>query len=114
MKSERAYLLHILQRVARIQDDASQGKEAVFRSATLQDAILRNLQVLCESAQRISEESKARHPEVNWPGIAGLRNILVHDYLSVDFETIWGIVERDLPGLEAAVKHLLSEAEPSP
>jgi hypothetical protein len=44
----------------------------------------------------------------------GAQPKLVHDYLSVDFETIWGIVERDLPGLEAAVKHLLSEAEPSP
>lgn len=110
MRSERAYFLHILHCLGRIRDDASQGKEAVFRSATLQDAILRNLQVLCESAQRISEERKARHPEIDWPGIAGLRNVLVHDYLSVDFETIWAIVERDLPGLEAAVNHLLSQS----
>lgn len=50
MKSERAYLEHILHCIRRILQDSSGGKDAVFASPTLQDAILRNLQILCESA----------------------------------------------------------------
>jgi len=49
----------------------------------LQDAILRNLQVLCESAQRLSEESKSQHPEVDWRAMSGFRNVLVHDYFGI-------------------------------
>ena len=49
---------------------------------------VRNLQVLCESTQRIGEPSKQRHPEIDWPSIAGMRNVLVHDYFEVDFETV--------------------------
>ena len=112
MRAQRAYLLHILQCAARIRQDAAGGREAVFASATLQDAIARNLQLLCESAQRLSTASKAQHPEINWPGIAGLRNILVHDYFSVDFAALWTIGERDLPRLEVAVQQILSHTKP--
>ena len=113
MKSERAYLEHILQCIRRILEDSSGGKEAVFASPTLQDAILRNLQILCESTQRLTETSRNRHPEVDWPAISGLRNVLVHDYFAVDWETIWTIIQRDLPVLERAVRGLREEA-PSP
>lgn len=67
---------------------------------TLQDAIVRNLQIMCESTQRLQESSKSRHPEVDWRGISGLRNVLVHSYFEVDLEATWGIVERDLAGLK--------------
>ena len=69
---------------------------------------MRNLQVLCESAQRLTPGTQSRHTEIDWKGISGFRNVLVHDYLSLDFETIWRIVERDLPPLESAVQDLLS------
>ena len=109
MKSERAYLEHILHCIRRILQDSSGGKDAVFASPTLQDAILRNLQILCESAQRLPETSKTSHPEVDWRAISGLRNVLVHDYFATDLETIWTIVQRDLPLLERAVSRLLGE-----
>ena len=72
------------------------------------DAIVRNLQVLCESTQRIGEPLKQRHREINWPSIAAMRNVLVHDYFEVDFETIWLVVTRDLPPLEKAMRAMLA------
>ena len=85
------------------------GREAVFASRTLQDAILRNLQVLCESTQRIDEQYTQNHPDINWKSIAGMRNVLVHDYFDVDFETVWQIVDRDLPPLKEAMGVILAE-----
>ena len=79
---------------------AGQGWDAVFASRTLQDAIVRNLQVLCESAQRIDERYKERHVDINWRSITGMRNVRVHDYFEVDFETVWNVITRDLPPLE--------------
>ena len=70
MRSERAYLKHILHCIERIQEDAWGGKEVVFASPTLQDAIVRNLQIMCESTQRLTESSKMRHPGVDWRGIS--------------------------------------------
>ena len=84
------------------------GRDPVFASRTLQDAIVRNLQVLCESTQRIGEPHKQLHPEINWPSIAGMRNVLVHDYFEVDFETVWLAVTRDLPSLEKAMRTILA------
>jgi uncharacterized protein with HEPN domain len=111
VRTERAYLEHVLFCIGRIKDESSAGRAAVFASATLQDAILRNLQVLCESTQRLSAESKGRHPEVDWRGISAFRNVLVHSYFEVDFESVWSVVDQDLPGLEAAVKQMLEEPE---
>jgi uncharacterized protein with HEPN domain len=107
VKSQRAYVQHVIDCIGRIAEDSAPGRDVVFASRTLQDAIVRNLQVLCESTQRIDELHKERHPEIDWSSIAGMRNVLVHDYFEVDFETVWDIVTRDLAPLEKAMRAIL-------
>ena len=109
MKSQRAYVEHVIASIHRIFEDAAPGREAVFSSRTLQDAIIRNLQVLCESTQRVDSRHKDRHPEIHWASIAGMRNVLVHDYFDVDFQTVWDVVTRDLPGLDKAMRAILTD-----
>ena len=70
----------------------------------VQDAVLRNLQVLAESTQRLSEDFKFRNSEIEWYKISGLRNILVHDYLGIDLETVWVVVRKNLPELKEIVR----------
>jgi uncharacterized protein with HEPN domain len=96
VKSQRAYVQHVIECIGRIAEDSAPGRHAVFASRTLQDAIVRNVQVLCESTQRIDELHKQRYPEIDRTSIAGMRNVLVHDYFEVDFETVWDVVARDL------------------
>jgi len=55
----------------------------------------------------VDERYKQEHPEIPWQSISGTRNVLVHDYFEVDFETVWRIVERDLPHLEQAMRLIL-------
>jgi len=108
VKSQRAYVEHVIDCIRRIAEDSAPGRDTVFASRTLQDAIVRNLQILCESTQRVGEPHKQRHPEINWRSIAGMRNVLVHDYFEVDFETVWLVVTRDLPPLENAMHAILA------
>lgn len=111
MKEDRVYLSHILDCVRRIEENTSGGKDAFFASHTLQDAVLRNLQTLAESTQRLSEKLKMQHPEVEWRRIGAFRNILVHDYLGIDMERIWEIAQRDVPALKTTVLRMRESAE---
>jgi len=111
VKDDAVYLKHILECIRRIEENTREGRERFLQTHTLQDAVLRNLQTLSESTQRLAEALKAQHPEIEWNRIAAFRNILVHDYLGTDIERIWDIVQRDLPTLKRAVSELLQESE---
>lgn len=107
MKDDRVYLLHILECIRRIEEDTAGGKDAFLSSHTLQDAVLRNLQTLAESTQRLSESLKTCQPRIEWRRIGAFRNVLVHDYLGIDMERIWEITRRDVPELKTAVLRML-------
>ncbi len=108
MKDDRTYLLHIRECIARIEEDIRDGRAAFETSHMIQDAVIRNLQVLAESSKRLSDALKSTHPQINWPGIAGFRNLLVHDYFSVDLGIVWQIVMVDMPSLKRAVIAMLA------
>jgi len=100
MKDDRLYLVHIHECIQRIEQYIREGREVFMRSTLVQDAVIRNLQVMAESTQRLSDAFKQQHPQVNWRALAGFRNVLVHDYLGVDKDRVWQIVERNLPELK--------------
>jgi len=108
MKDDRLYLIHIGECLDRI-ESYTQGidKEAFLASSLVQDAVIRNLQTLAESTQRLSARARESQPGIEWYKIAGFRNILVHDYLGVDVEKVWNIVQNDLPVLKRAVSQML-------
>jgi uncharacterized protein with HEPN domain len=104
VKDDRLYLIHILESIARIEEYTAEGRAAFFADTRTQDAVLRNLQTMAESTQRLSTDLKSAHPEIDWRGISGLRNILVHDYLGINLVRIWEIVENDLRVLKSQIK----------
>ena len=107
MKDDRLYLVHILECIDRIERYTAEGKKAFMADERTQDAVLRNLQVLSESTQRLSANLKADHPEVDWRGISGFRNVLVHDYLGINLIRVWEIVEDDLSELKDGIYNIL-------
>ena len=64
---------------------------------------------MSESTQRLSDALKAKYPDVEWRRIAAFRNVLVHDYLGIDLERVWDIVQQDVPALGRAVAAMLEE-----
>ena len=111
MKNDRVYLEHILRCIARIEEYDVDGRAKFFASHLVQDGVMRNLQTLAESSRRLSEMVKASHPGVDWKGLAGFRNVLVHDYLGVDLEHVYRAVEQDVPGLKLACEAALRETD---
>jgi len=109
MKDDKLYLIHMIECIQRVEKYTSGGRDTFLNSELIQDAVIRNLQVMAESSQRISEDLQSRYSNVAWFKIAGFRNVLVHDYLGVDLDKVWAIIERDLPPLKSSISLLLKE-----
>ena len=87
------------------------GRESFFSSHLIQDGVIRNLQTLAESSQQLSDGVKASQSSVDWKGLAGFRNVLVHDYLGVDLELVYRAVDQDVPKLKLACEAALPALE---
>lgn len=111
MKDARLYLVHILDCIERVQRYTARGADAFFADEMAQDATLRNLQTLAESCMRLPPALRERQVEINWRGIAGFRNAVVHEYLHMDLERIWDIIQRDIPPLAVVVSSELAVVE---
>lgn len=89
------------------------SREAFFADELVYDAVLRNLEILGEAAKRVPASVRSRYPQVDWRGIAGLRDILAHAYFALDEDTLWDIIANKVPPLIAELEAILErEAEP--
>jgi len=111
VKDDRVYLEHIQECIYRLERYMQDGRDAFLDPGMVQDAVLRRLQTLAETTQRLSEARKAAYPDVPWREIAGFRNVLVHDYLGIDLQEVWSILEHDIPPLRAQVEAMLRDVE---
>jgi uncharacterized protein with HEPN domain len=111
LEADRALLLHIADCIARILEYTA-GDQATFMDSRLvQDAVIRNLQTMAESTQRLSDALKSTEPDIPWRDIAGFRNVLTHGYLSLDLQPVWIVIEQDLPGLAQAIARMRQALE---
>lgn len=108
MKDDRVYLLHIRDSIVRIEAYTARGRDAFFAETMVQDAVIRNLEIIGEAVKNLSADLRAGHPEVPWPRIAGMRDVLIHDYFGVRLETVWNAVALRLPALKRQVEVLLA------
>ena len=110
-KSDRILLAHIGECTARIREYTGNERATFFGSQLVQDAVLRNLQMLAEPTQRLSAPLKATEQNIPWKRIAGCRNVLAHDYLGLDMEAAWVVVEQELNDLAEAVERMIRIVE---
>jgi uncharacterized protein with HEPN domain len=106
-KDPRIYLAQILERIERIFSFTAEGKDSFFESAMTQDAVIRNLEVIGEAAKRVPDDYRKSHPSIPWRTIAGLRDVLIHQYEGVGLDQVWKVVEKDLPILKNSIQAIL-------
>ena len=111
MKDDRLYLSNIAECIERIESYTSSGKEAFMQTRMIQDAVMRNFEVIGEATKRLSPELREAHPDIQWQQIAGFRDVLIHDYLKVNLNRVWGIIEQNLPSLKVKVSEILPSLE---
>jgi len=87
---------------------AGLDKAAFSLDVKTQSAILHQLLVLGEAVTRLSDEFRAHHPQIPWRQIAGMRNILIHQYDEVDLDEVWKTVRTDIPAVIAQIEPLVS------
>ena len=109
MNKDRLYLESIRDCLERIAEYTEHGEATFLASRLIQDGVIRNLEVIGEATKNLSEDLRAANPSIPWRQIAGMRDVLIHDYLKVNLSRVWRTVESDLPPLDAAVQRLLQQ-----
>jgi uncharacterized protein with HEPN domain len=109
---DRLYLQHIRDAVQRIESYLEGVDRQEFDTTPLlQDAVIRQLQIIGEASKRLSEDLKESLAGVPWRKVAGMRDKLTHDYMGVDLEAVWKTAVEDLTPLKGAVQEGLQRAE---
>jgi uncharacterized protein with HEPN domain len=105
----RDYLRHILVEADYLAR-RSEGLtfEAFAADETLRRAFVRSLEIIGEATKKVPDEFRAAHPFVEWRAMAGMRDVLIHDYFGVDFELVWDVVRNRVPELRGHVHAILN------
>ena len=114
MNKNLLLLIHIVECIDKIRAYTLSGKSSFVEPGIVQDAVLRNLQLLAEDTQRLSADIKQSYPEILWAQLSGFRNRLTHEYMKIDVELVWNVVEQHLEPLKSAVENMIAQAQSLP
>ncbi len=111
MKNDRPYLADVLQALERVEEIGRRGRDAFLADWVLQDAALRNFEIVGEAVKRVSGALQAAHPEIPWADLAGFRDVLIHQYFRVDLGIVWGLIEQRVAELRGKIANVLAMVE---
>ncbi|MBL7156308.1 MAG: DUF86 domain-containing protein [Candidatus Pacebacteria bacterium] len=107
-KNPKIFLKHILESIIEIEKNINNlSKNEFLDSTMIQDAVVRRLEIIGEAVKNLPNSIKNKYLEIPWKKIAGMRDILIHQYFGVDVVLIWKIINQDLPKLKKQITTLL-------
>ncbi|MFC1794838.1 DUF86 domain-containing protein [Planctomycetota bacterium] len=110
MKNDRTYLTHILEAIDSIEEYLQGVTFDQFSSTKMIiDAVVRELEIVGEAANNLSEEFRERHSNILWRRMKDMRNFLIHEYFGVNTKVVWDTCNNDLPSLKQFVNAILEE-----
>jgi uncharacterized protein with HEPN domain len=108
MKNDKIYIEHILEAIQTIETYKKDlDFDAFLKNKMASDAIIRELEIIGEASNNISEEFQKEHEDIPWRKIIGIRNTLIHEYFGVNKKVIWDTCENDLPKLREILEKIL-------
>ncbi|MCD5406936.1 MAG: DUF86 domain-containing protein [Desulfotomaculum sp.] len=108
MKNDSVYLKHVLESIQLIEEYICNiSREDFYKSKQIQDAVIRRFEIIGEATKNISPLFKSRYNRVPWREMAGMRNVLIHEYFGVDLQDVWDTCINDLPSLKKQVLEML-------
>ncbi len=104
------YIEHIRSCISRIKE-YTQGidEDGFIKNNLIQDAVIRNFEIIGEATKKLNEDFRAKYPEIEWKKIAGMRDKLIHDYIGVDLWAVWAVVEKIIPTLDTQIEVILKK-----
>ena len=113
-KDLRVYLNDILESIKQIEKYTKRINNNKFnKNIQIQDAVLRRLEIIGEAVKNIPEDFREAHPKIPWKKIAGMRDILIHEYSGVDLKRVWKVVKEDLVDLKKNISKIIKEVKNS-
>lgn len=111
-KDPLIYLNHIFSCIQKIKEYTHGFSESdFFQKPVIQDAVIRNLEIIGEATKKLPIEFREKYPHIEWKKIAGMRDKLIHDYIGVDLWAVWGVVKNILPILETDLISIIEDME---
>lgn len=109
MSKEKFFLTHIIESIDLVKDYLKNVTiDDFYNSIPTQDMVYRRLEIIGEAVKNLPAEFKKRHTDINWKKIAGMRDVLIHNYFGIDSELAWKAAVEELPELEKKIKKILS------
>jgi uncharacterized protein with HEPN domain len=110
MKGDKLYIDHILAAIDRIQSyTEGETRKAFMSTPMMQDAVIRQLEIIGEATKKVSAATRKKHPDVPWKDMAGMRDRLIHEYFGVDLKAVWDTAARDIPALAKQIRSIVGQ-----
>lgn len=109
-KDARIYLEDILECIEKIREYTREmDLDEFIQNSSMQDAVLRRFEIIGEAVKHLPEDLKAQYPKVPWKEIAGMRDVLIHEYAGVHIDRVWRAIEKDIPVLRKEIKRIIRD-----
>ena len=109
MREDRVRLYDILEAIERIEKYTGRGRSVFDEDELIQTLVLHHLQLIGEAVRALSVNTTSSSEDIDWGKIVGMRNILVHNYFSIDTDIVWAVIENDLETLKSKIQKFLDK-----
>ncbi|TVQ15099.1 MAG: DUF86 domain-containing protein [Balneolaceae bacterium] len=112
MKSDKIYILHIIDSMDQINEYTAQISPEEFKENRLiQDAVVRNFEIMGEAAKNVSNQTREKYSQIPWKNMAGMRDKLIHNYMGVDLDAVWNTIHDIIPSMRIKVAEVVRSIE---
>lgn len=106
------YIEDILESIKKIEDyTKSLNKEEFHNNTLIQDAVLRRLEIIGEAVKHVPQDFRSKYPEIPWKKVAGMRDILIHQYFGVNLNRTWKVIDEDIADLKKKIRKIRKNIE---